>query len=57
MQNCSKIYYLCDNSKMGRVGFIKLANFSDIDGFITEANIDGALRTKLEEAEVEIVTV
>ena len=44
MQNCSNIYYLCDSSKIGRVGFIKLANFDDINGFITEANIDDALR-------------
>ena len=42
---------------MGRVGFIKLANFSDIDGFITEANIDDNLMQKLVEAEVEVVTV
>lgn len=57
MHNCSKIYYLCDNSKMGRVGFIKLANFTDIDGFITETSIDDALMQKLVEAEVEVVTV
>ncbi len=55
MQNCSNIYYLCDSSKIGRVGFIKLANFTDIDGFITEAQIDEPLREKLTEAEVEIV--
>ena len=55
MHNCSNIYYLCDSSKIGRVGFIKLANFADIDGFITEADVDDALREKLTEAEVEIV--
>ena len=37
------------------VGFIKLANFTDIDAFITSADIDDALREKLTEAEVEIV--
>lgn len=55
MQNCSNIYYMCDSSKIGKVGFIKLANFTDIDAFITSADIDDALREKLTEAEVEIV--
>lgn len=55
MQNCSNIYYLCDSSKIGRVGFIKLANFADINGFITEAEVDDVLKEKLTEAEVKIV--
>jgi len=37
--NATEKYYLCDASKIGRVGFYKLLPISDVDYFITEAEL------------------
>ena len=50
-------YYLCDKSKIGRVGCMKLASFEDIAYLITDAQIDGSLKTTLDECNVEIINV
>ena len=34
LENSGKKFYLCDKSKIGRIGFVKLCAFSDIDYFI-----------------------
>ena len=47
-------YYICDSSKIGRIGFVKLAGFSQIDCFITEAQLDKKLYDCLEENNVTI---
>lgn len=35
LKNSQEVYYLCDSSKIGKVGFLKLAEFDRIDCFIT----------------------
>lgn len=47
-------YYICDSSKIGRIGFVRLADFSDIDYFITEARLDKKLSDCLDENDVII---
>ncbi len=40
LSNSNEKYYLCDSSKIGRVGFYKLTPIEQIDYFITEAKLD-----------------
>ncbi len=57
MENSRQKFYLCDKSKIGRVGFVKLAPFEKIDYFITEADLDSSWQEKFAENKVEIVKV
>ncbi len=57
IKNSDKKYYLCDKSKIERIGFAKLAAFDDIDYFITEKNFDKDLERTLSETEVKVITV
>lgn len=57
LANAKLKYFLCDAGKFGRVGFVKLATFSDIDYFITEASVGNALSDKFEEYGVELITI
>jgi len=57
LKNSDKKFYLCDKSKIGRIGFAKLAGFSDIDYFITEKDLDADVQKLLEDTEVNIITV
>lgn len=50
LKNSQEVYYLCDSSKIGKVGFLKLAGFDRIDCFITDAELDEALSEALSEA-------
>ncbi len=55
LKNSKRHYFMCDKSKIGRVGFIKLADFDEIDGIITNGDIDGNWSEKLAEYEVKII--
>lgn len=57
LKNSDKRFYLCDKSKIGRIGFAKLAGFSDIDYFISEKDFDKDLQKKLLDLEVNVITV
>lgn len=56
IKNSSTRYYICDSSKIGRVGFVKLADFDEIDCFITGELKDKGIRLRLEENEVEFIS-
>ncbi len=57
LQNADTRYYLCDKSKIGRIGFAKLADFSEIDVFITEKNLDLDMAKLLDDLNVKVVEV
>lgn len=58
MKNATVKFYLCDKSKFGRVGFVKLSKLEDINYLITDADtIEPALQEVLNEYKVEVVTV
>ena len=40
LANSTEKYYLCDASKIGRIGFYKLTQIKDIDYIFTEAKLD-----------------
>ena len=57
MKNADKKYYLCDKSKIGRIGFAKLADFEEIDAFITEKDFDKNVKKVLEDLKIDIIDV
>lgn len=57
LDNCRNKYYLCDKSKIGRVGFVKLAPIDKIDYFITEAELSEDWKEKFEEAKVQVLQI
>lgn len=58
MQNATEKFYLCDKSKFGRVGFMKLAKLEEIQYVITEDGaVDEELQATLDEYKVNVVNV
>ena len=57
LKNADKKYYLFDKSKIGRVGFAKLAQFDDIDCFIAEKNLDEEYAKIFKELNIELIEV
>ena len=57
LKNSKKRFYLCDKSKIGRVGYMRLTGFEAIDHLITDAEIEGELKETLKELNVEIINV
>ncbi len=55
--NSTEKYYLCDASKIGRVGFYKLSSIEDINFIITEAKLDGDYLDKFNEFNVKYIYV
>lgn len=56
MANSCKKIYVCGHTKIGRIGFAKLAEFSELDYFVTESKPDDEWQRKLEEAGVTVIT-
>ena len=55
IENSSKKFYICDQSKIGNIGFEKLADFSEIDYFITDGEISDEMQEKFDELGIEII--
>ena len=55
--NANKKYYLCDSTKVGRVGFYKLAPLEEIDYLITDVTLDAESINQFEEAKVKYIHV
>lgn len=58
MKNATKRYYVCDGSKVDKIGFIKLAEFDEVDCIITEKGaFDNKLKDIIKETSAEIIEV
>lgn len=57
LKNSRIHYYLCDKSKIGRVGYMRLSTFENIDYLVTDADVHGMLKETLDEFNVEIIKV
>ena len=55
MQNSCRKIYVCEHTKVGRIGFAKLAAFEELDCFVAEYPIDPEWHKKLEEAGVQVI--
>lgn len=57
IKNSQEKFYLCDKSKIGRIGFAKLADLEKIDYFITERELEEEISKILEDLNIEIAEV
>ena len=57
IENSRVCYYLCDKSKIGRVGYMRLSTFEDVDFLITDAEIEDPLKTTLDEYSVDVINI
>ena len=57
LKNAGKKYFVCDKSKHGRVGFERLARFSEIDYVITEGSFGESFEQKLADEGVKVICV
>lgn len=54
-KNSIEKYFLCDKSKIGSSGFMRLAGFDEIDFFITDAELDDTLAAQITESGAEVI--
>ena len=57
IKNAKTKFYICDKSKIGRIGFAKLADFEEIDYFISEKDFCDEIQKTLVDLNVKIITV
>ena len=57
LKNSRTHYYLCDKSKIGRVGYMRLSTFQNIQYLITDASVDGQLKDTLDEFGVGVINI
>ncbi len=57
LANAKLKYFLCDKSKIGRVGFIKLMALETIDYFITDSDVSDEFKEKFAENDIELEIV
>lgn len=57
MNNSTEKFYICDKTKVGRIGFVKLADFSTINCLITDTELDEKITQKLLDSEVETIKI
>lgn len=57
IDNSTKRYYLCDKSKVGRVGFVKLTPFNKIDYFISDYKPSEEWLKKFNDENVKVITI
>lgn len=57
IKNSTQRIYLCDKSKVGRVGFEKLCGYTELDTIITNADFGDDFKAKFEEHKVKVIKV
>lgn len=55
IKNAGTRYYLCDKSKIGKVGFVRLCPFESVEYLITNAELSESAKSTLSESGVEII--
>lgn len=55
LDNSTEKYYLCDSSKIGRIGFYKLTPIENIDYFITDTELESDYIDKFNEYGVKFI--
>lgn len=57
IENSTERYYICDKSKVGRVGFVKLTPFSKINYFISDYKPSEKWMEKFQDKDVKVITI
>ena len=55
LENAQQKIYVCEHSKIDRIGFAKLASFEEIDAFVTDLPLGEEWHKRLDEANTEII--
>ena len=55
IKNSQTKIYVCEHTKLDRVGFAKLAAFDDIDYFVSEKPLDAHWEKRLEESDTKLI--
>lgn len=55
IENAQQKIYVCEHSKIDRIGFAKLASFEEIDAFVTDLPLGEEWHKRLDEANTEII--
>ena len=55
IENSQTKIYVCEHTKLDRVGFAKLAAFDDIDYFVSEKPLDAHWEKRLEESDTKLI--
>ena len=55
LENSTKKYFLVDKSKINRIGFLKLADFSEIDVFVTDAKLSEEWQDIFDDNDIELI--
>lgn len=57
MMKCSdKVFFLCDSSKLGKLGYSVLAGLCDVDCMVTDMDMDMEWQIELKKNKVELIT-
>lgn len=51
----SKVYFVCEGEKFSHYGIYNFATLEDIDGLVTDMEMEPQITSKLEEHEIEII--
>lgn len=58
IKNSEKVYFVCDKTKYGKIGFVKLADFNEVDNIIVEKDtFDEKMLDTLKEKSVNVYEV
>ena len=55
MENSQQKIYVCEHSKIDRIGFAKLASFEEIDTFVTDLPLDEEWHRIFDEANTQLI--
>ncbi len=55
LKNSGEVYYMCDKSKLGRIGFAKLTSFEKVDYIITDGDFEEKWNGGFTETDVKIL--
>lgn len=55
LKNSGNVFYMCDKSKIGRIGFAKLAAFEKVDYIITDGDFDDKWTNTFAETDVKVL--
>ncbi len=55
LKNSGDVFYMCDKSKIGRIGFAKLSTFDQIDYFVTDGDFNDNWDKMFEDTNVKVL--
>ena len=57
IKNSTERYFICDKSKIGRVGYMRLSTFENVQYLITDSEVEGGLKETLDEYGVTVINI